>query len=381
MSQTKHCPRVAANLCFIEPRRLTGPGYYAVQVFENLARLAANGDLNFELRGYIQTASAEHFTERALAHLTFVGSFNGRVSRAIFEQIRLPFQTRKDRIDVLWSPAFVSPCWGAKSLLATIPDMYYAVAPEMVERWQKYYWKVMIPLTARRCDGLIVISENTKRDVLRHLPVLENNIRVTPLASRIHANEFSSQVRLIDDRYALLVANTTPNKNCQRVMEAVRDLNAQGYLLKLLHIGKDINDNLRQSALSLGAQDHLISLGQVSENDLVSAYQHCEFTIVASLYEGFGMPAAEALAMGAPLICSNRSALPEAAGGELGGAALFVNPHETSELLSAMITILGDPELRAKLTSNGLGHAHKMSWELTARRTAEAFRQMASQVF
>ncbi|MGB3470875.1 MAG: glycosyltransferase family 1 protein [Erythrobacter sp.] len=381
MLQNKQRPRVAANLCFVESRGLTGPGYYAVQVFENLALLAENGELDFELKGYIQDNARHHFSLRALAHLTTVGSFSGRVTRVVYEQAVLPFRSRRERVDILWSPAFVSPCWGARYLTATIHDMYYEVVPETVERWQKYYWAMMVPLTAIVCEGLLVNSTNTRRDVVRHLPVDEDRIFVTPLASRIHAEQFSPQPRLVQERYALFVANTTPNKNCRRVMEALARLDELGHPLKLLHIGKDIEGNLRHTASQLGAEDQLISLGQVSEDEIVSAYQHCEFTIVASLYEGFGMPAAEALAMGAPLICSDRSALPEAAGGLEARAALFVDPTNTSALLDAMVRLLDDPVLRAELVKNGLEHARTMSWQKTARLTAAAFRTMAPQAF
>lgn len=378
MSPADTGPQVAANLTFIEPRALTGPGHYAVQVFEAMAAMADACTLGFSLGGYVQDEARHHFSPRANARLAGVGALGGRVGRVAFEQVRLPFRSRRDRVSLLWSPGFVSPLWGAPRLVATIHDMYYEVVPEVVEPRQRRYWQAMIPLTARVCDALLTVSENSRADMLAHLPAAPDRVFVTPLASRMHAADHAASAPEISGDYVLLVANTTPNKNCERVTAAIAMLRDQGRAIRLVHIGNDIDGRLRAAADAAGLGDLLVSLGKVSDARLANAYRHCLATIVASTYEGFGMPAAEAQAMGAPLICSDRSAVPEAAGGLDGGAALFVDPLDTAAIAAAIARVADDPALAALLSARGLAQARTLSWRRTAEQTAAVFSTLLS---
>lgn len=366
-------PRVAANLTFIEPRALTGPGHYAVQVFEHLVALARGDGSGVALHGYVQDGARHHLSEAANRHLAGVGALGGRAGRVLFEQFRLPLLARRDRTDLLWSPAFVSPVWGAPRLVATVHDMYYRVVPDVVEPRQRRYWQAMIPLTARMCDALLTVSENSRADMVAHLPVSRDRVFVTPLASRMHRTDFADAPTGIAGDYVLLVANTTANKNCERVAAAMALLRGQGRTIRLVHIGQDIDGRLRAAAETAGVADLLVPLGKVSEATLANTYRHCLATVVVSTYEGFGMPAAEAQAMGAPLICSNRSAVPEAAGGLNGGAALFVDPFDVDAIASAIARVADDPALAATLSARGLAQAARLSWRRTAEQTLAAF--------
>lgn len=365
--------KVAANLTFIEARALTGPGHYAVQLFEHLVAMDIAAALPFALSGYVQEGARHHFSAAANARLTSVGELGGRAGRVAFEQLLLPWRSRRDGVDLLWSPAFVSPLWGAPVLIASICDMYYRVAPEAVEARQLKYWKMMIPLTARVCEAIITISENSKKDIVAHLPVAAERVFVTPLASRMRRGQHAAGPAPVAGGYVLLVANTTRNKNCERVAAAIAMLRARGRVVRLVHIGDDLDDRLRMSSHNAGVADLLVSLGEVDEQVLADAYRHCLATIVASTYEGFGMPAAEAQAMGAPLICSNRSAVPEAAGGIEGGAALFVDPFDVGQIADAIERMMDNDRLRAAMIRRGLEQAARLSWERTARQTAAVF--------
>jgi glycosyltransferase involved in cell wall biosynthesis len=365
--------RVAANLSFIEPRALTGPGYYAVQVFEELSTMAASGELPFSIRGYVQDGARHHFSQAANTHLSGIGNLKGRARRVAFEHLGLPFRSRRDRVDLLWSPAFVSPLWGTRLRVVTIHDMYYRIIPELVEPRQRKYWELMIPPSARTCGAIIAVSHNTKKDIIAHLPVRADRVFVTPLASRMRESDFKFSSPLIEGDYVLVVANTTPNKNCKRIAEAIAVLRDRGREIRLVHIGNDIDGRLRAAAAEVGIDDLLVSLGKVSDATLANAYQHCRATVVASIYEGFGMPAAEAQAMGAPLICSRSSAVPEAAGGLENGAALFIDPLDVTQIANAIDQFMSDDQLRAELSARGLKQSAAMSWRLTAEQTAAVF--------
>lgn len=374
-------PTVGANLAFIEPRPLTGPGYYAVQVFEQLAAMQRAGSLPFALCGYVQDDARYHFSREANSCLSGIGRWPGRFYRVAFEQLKLPLISRRDKIGLLWSPSFVSPLWGAPALVSSVHDMYYEVLSETIEPRQQRYFRTMIPLSARACTALITISENSKNDILKYLKLDENDVYVTPLASRMHKDDHSDQkdtAAIVEGDFVLLVANTTPNKNCDRVMQAIAMLNRRGAPITLVHIGNDIDGNLKRAAIDNNVEDLLVGLGQVSDAVLAEAYRHCTATVVASTYEGFGMPAAEAQAMGAPLICSNRSAVPEAAGGLENGAAIFIDPFNVEAIADAVDLLRRDPDLRSELSRRGLQQARNMSWQRTAEETVAVFAKILS---
>lgn len=373
-------PLVAANLCFIDGSGLTGPGYYAVQVFEHLLEIERREGLPFALAGYAQHQALVHFSDSAKRAIRPCADTRGRVRRVIYEQLVLPRRTRADGVDLLWSPAFVSPLWGAPRLTATICDMYYRAVPEVVERFQRIYWGIAIPVTARVCDRLITISEASKTDIVRWLPIDLDRVDVTPLASRLRLADFADDSSYSDEPpFFLLVANTTQNKNCERVVAALGKLTREGRNVRLVHVGRDHHGRLRSLARDAGLEERLISKGRVSDQELAWLYKHCSATVVASTYEGFGMPAAEAQAMGAPLVCSNISALPEAAGGLDCGGALFVDPFDVDDIADALGSILDEPPLRKGLADRGLNLSSMLTWEETARKTAASFAQTLQQ--
>jgi len=104
-------------------------------------------------------------------------------------------------------------------------------------------------------------------------------------------------------------------------------------------------------------------------DDLACLYSGCLALVFPSLYEGFGIPVLEAMACGAPVITSNTTALPEAA----GDAALLVDPEDTAAIAAAMRRVLDAPDLRAALRARGFAHARQFTWARTARATVVAY--------
>ncbi len=359
--------RVLFNLLFIDDTPLSGPGYYAVQLFEQVIR----SDTKATVGGIVQQSALRHFSETARAALVTAPDLGSRIPRVLYEQVVLPLRARKFRADVLFSPAFVSPLWGAKHLVVTICDMYYAVVPEVVERFQRLYWKTFIPLSACRCRHIVTISENSRNDIIRILGVDPAKVTSIPLASRLEPQAAARPTSTAegiaaDTPFFLMVANLTPNKNPEVVVRAVKQLNEQGIKARFIHIGKDHVRLLADAVERHGAQDYVSSLGKVDDATLMAAYAQASAVVVPSLYEGFGMPAVEAQAMGAPLLCSDRGALPEAG----GSGALYFAPDNPSQLVDRMTTVLNfTPAQREQMIQDGLTNCRTMSWERTARET------------
>lgn len=363
--------RIALNLAFIESSPLTGPGYYAVQLFENILQDFKTHNRKYELVAYVQASAMHHFSTDAQAFIRKTPNFNGRVSRVLYEQFALPIVCIREGIDLLFSPAFVSPIWGAKRRVATICDMYYRVVPEVAEPFQRKYWNVMIPITGYVCDQIITISENSKLDIETYIPSARGKTVSIPLASRFEVPDAGSEPKALTHSSAILmVANLTPNKNCAVVVEAISMLRKKGRDVSFVHAGKDHLGLLQKSIEENEARSFATSRGKVSDEELVQLYRTSLAVVVPSLYEGFGMPAVEAQAMGAPLICSNRGALPEAA----GSGAVYFDPEEPTMLAQRIEEIMDlSLEDRSKMVAAGYESVRRFSWAKTARETLKVF--------
>ncbi|WP_322966094.1 glycosyltransferase family 4 protein [Sphingomonas fuzhouensis] len=358
---------IAFNLGFLDGAPLTGPGYYAVQLFAELHPIvAARSDR--ALLGFVQRCALVHFPVHLHEALHVVDDLpGGRVARVAWEQLRLPMLTRRAGTDLLFSPGFISPMWGSRQYAACIHDMYYAVIPDLIDPRQRRYWQMFIPLTVRRCQRLIAVSTQTRQDLERILPAATGKVRVTKLASRMQPGQ-AIEPATIAGPYILMVANLTANKNVETILAALEAVRHAGYDLRLVHIGRDPDDRLARWRDDASAP--VVALGKVSDATLAGLYHDAIAVVNASLYEGFGLPAVEAQAMGAPLISSHHPALVEAAGTD---GALFYDPKAPDQLATHLMRLLDEPMLRDSLRERGYRNAASMSWGRVARETMAIF--------
>ena len=143
---------------------------------------------------------------------------------------------------------------------------------------------------------------------------------------------------------------------------------------QLVLVGDSVHrfGNMAATIAQCGVEGRVICPGRLSIEDITRLYSHADLFVFPSLYEGFGMPVLEAMACGAPVITSNRSALPEVA----GEAALLVNPENDDELAEAMVRILRDTPLRESLRAKGFERAKQFTWERAARQTVAVYREV-----
>lgn len=131
-------------------------------------------------------------------------------------------------------------------------------------------------------------------------------------------------------------------------------------------------DELAARAREIGLAEQVLFLGYVPASILPALYRSATICVYPSLYEGFGYPAAEAMASGTPVITSNVSSMPEVA----GDAALLVDPASVDEMASALVRLLTDEALRQDLRARGLARSREFSWQRVARDTVSVYRQV-----
>jgi alpha-1,3-rhamnosyl/mannosyltransferase len=237
---------------------------------------------------------------------------------------------------------------------------------------------------ADRMDLIITISGFTKQDVVNSLGVDETKVRTIPLAihEQFRCFENRDEVRAVLAKYDM---NRRPyimhlglieaRKNILRLLEAVQRLKQAGDATphELILVGDD-GGNLNEvrakiEELKLGADARY--LGFVPREDLPAMLSGADLFMFPSLYEGFGLPAIEAMACGTPVAAANATSLPEV----VGDAGLLFDPLDVDEMTAIMRRILRDPDLRKAMRAKGLARAAEFSWRRTARETLDAYEE------
>jgi glycosyltransferase involved in cell wall biosynthesis len=306
-----------------------------------------------------------------------------RLLRLLWEQTVLPWSAkggRRLRIDVLHSPHHttpLAPCGYRR--VVTIHDLTFFLLPERYPTTRRLYFQVMTRLSARVADAIIVPSEAVKGDVMRILGLPPERLFVIPeAAGPAFRPQDAVAIEAVRRRYGLegpfllSVGSLEPGKNRERLLQAFARLRAGGLKHTLVVAGQRAWRYEGEAPLArrLGLADSVRFLGHVPQADLPALYSAAEVFVFPSLYEGFGLPALEAMACGTPVVASNVSALPEV----VGDAALQVSPLDVEALADAMERLLRDGRLRSDLRERGLARAARFSWEKAARQTVEVYR-------
>ena len=311
----------------------------------------------------------------------------------LWEQIILPFEAKKDVVDILHCTGNTAPIFLDKRimLISSIMDvMYlkdYSELPKSTSAYQRMgrlYRKVIVPRTAGRLSKALTISEFSKSDIIKHLPKLNHEkIKVVYLAaneSYRHLNKASASRKLKDrfgikGDYIMALGAVDPRKNTEfiinKFLELKREQNLKEQFL-IVGIPNWKQTKFYNLVRESNSKDDILFADFVSEDDLVFLYNGATLFLYPSLYEGFGIPPLEAMACGTPVITSNTTSIPEV----VADAAFLINPQNGEELKSALLKLLHDENLRNTLRTRGLEQAKKFSWMKTAEDTLAIYQQV-----
>lgn len=250
-----------------------------------------------------------------------------------------------------------------------------------------FYHKHIIPMSLRRADHLIAVSENTKSDIVQLLHIPESRISVVPNGCTDWAsmNDLGSTAEKINESlklvpYILFVSRLEhPNKNHVNLLRAFKALLREtGQSLKLVLVGERgwRFETIDKSISDLGIREDVMLTGFVSDTELRGLYSRAKAFVMPSLYEGFGIPVIEAMSLGIPVACSNTSSLREIA----GDAALFFDPTNVDEIMQSLKTVLWDDNVRISLIVKGQKRAEGYSWPSIAMKTVRLYSEIVSQM-
>ena len=293
----------------------------------------------------------------------------------IFPHFLVPFANKRFKPDVIHHTNNIVSCLGSTPTVVTIHDMTPFVIPESFVCGHGVYQRAYFRFAAKKAAKIITVSENSKRDICRILKVDEEKVIVIPLASDFREASTLPALPSVDlisrfdirNPFVLYVGAIHPRKNVPRIIKAFNILKQDKRIPHQLVIAGSLRwkkDHLfGHSSFNL-VRDHIVLTGRVSEAELVSLYRNCDAFVWPSLYEGFGLPVLEAMSLGAPVVTSNCSSLPEVA----GDAAVLVDPYNVMEIANAIWMILDRRSFAEDLRKKGIKRAAEFSWKKTAEK-------------
>jgi glycosyltransferase involved in cell wall biosynthesis len=162
-----------------------------------------------------------------------------------------------------------------------------------------------------------------------------------------------------------------PHKNVKLLLQAFARV-AKSNDMSLVLSGEPLNQrpDLVELARALGISDRLVSVGRVSEPEVVTLNQHAAIAVLPSLYEGFGLSALEAMASGTPVVAARATSIPEV----VGEAGVLFDPRDVDDLTGALGHVLADSSFQKELRMKGLARASQFTWKSCAEKTLEVYR-------
>jgi glycosyltransferase involved in cell wall biosynthesis len=363
----------------------TGVGMYASNLWR-IFRSDRDSDLNTVL--LIPDTDTFHGYDdgNAIAVLPPSIASSSKAIKLWWEQRGLMRAARQARADLVHISHFSAPLRRDRPVIVTIHDVIPYVYPAYRSSASMRLYLRLISRATMNADAILTDSECSRRDIERYLGIDRERITVVPLAvddqfRPMRDNESETELR---ERFNLPgpvifnVGGLDVRKNVDSLVRAfaksVPDLDPD---TRLVIAGKGHTGNqrlyppLEPLIAELGIGDQVVLPGRISEADKLRLYNLADLYVFTSVYEGFGLSPLEAMACGTPVICSNRSSLPEV----VGDAGILVDPTP-EKIAGSMSTVMNDHYLRRRLSAHGLEQAARFSWERTAEMTRAVYRRV-----
>ncbi|MDP3998022.1 MAG: glycosyltransferase family 1 protein [bacterium] len=313
--------------------------------------------------------------------------------RKMWTQIGLPLDLYLHRLrpDVFFTPTHYAPRFCPIPSVISIMDLSYIHFPQMFKKSDLYQLKNWTAYSVKNAKKVLTISEASKNDIIRHYQIDPERVIVTYPGIKMES-EIPSKARFasggrdqepsmenlkkykIEGDYILFVGTLQPRKNIVRLIEAFSTLGPKLYTLVVVGKPGWLYEEIYEAPKKFKVEDRVKFLDYVPDEDLPALYQNALCFVLPSLYEGFGLPVLEAMHYGCPVVTSNVSSLPEAA----GDAAIMVDPESTESIKEGIEKVLGDKSLREKLVKKGYEQVKKFSWEKCARETLKVLEEVTA---
>jgi len=313
--------------------------------------------------------SQQHFIHRRIPRMPALARI----------QLAFPFMTRRDRCDVFHSN-YYGPILGGPPLVLHVHDVIYIDFPHYSSGIRRALFSTLGRASAHTAARVVTVSEWAKGRITARYGIASDRIDVIrpgldrswlePSESRV-ASAWEQVAPRLPRRYALAVGRLDPRKNFAQTARAVRALVESGDLDGLVIVGPEDfgSAELRSELARAGTAPLVTHLSELDTSSLQALYRHASCLLYLSLAEGFGLPLVEAMAMGTPIIASNRTSIPEV----VGDAGVIVDPERLDQIVTAVSSVLNQSDLRAAIIARGARRLKSFDGSIAAARMVDVY--------
>jgi glycosyltransferase involved in cell wall biosynthesis len=366
--------RIAVNARFLMKEQLEGFGHYSHEILSRIT--TGHPDDSFDF--YFDRRFADQFMygDNVYGKVLFPPARHP-VLFYLWNQLALRNALHRTKPDIFFSPDSFMPLRLNCPSVITVHDVAYKPYPQGVSRMQRLYYEYYMPRFLREAKHVITVSEFSKQEILKYFDIDDQKISVVyngiGAGYQSASAEMQQAIRTRYTRglpYFLFVGAIHPRKNVAGLIDAYSEFRKRhDQKIALLIAGRkswkyqDVDQAIARSPY----RDDIIISGYVPVGTLAQITAGATALCYLSYYEGFGLPVAEAMASGVPVIVSKESAHAEVA----GPAGLQVDPLSIEEIVVAMWHVVSDPVLRESRIAAGLERSKIFSWDRAADRTYE----------
>ncbi|MCU0318495.1 MAG: glycosyltransferase family 4 protein [Flavobacteriales bacterium] len=371
--------RIAVNTRLLLPNKLEGIGWFA---HETLRRITA-AHPEHEFFYLFDRPYDKRFVHGSNVTPVVMGppTRHPLLYRLWFDWL-LPRRLRRLKADAFISPDGYLALRSTVPTLAVVHDLNFEHYPEDLPRAYRNFYRSQFPRYAHHATRLATVSEFSRRDIAQRYGVDQGRIDVvyngvsTVYAPLTAAEQAAARARFGQgDPYFICVGSLHPRKNIGRLLQAFDQLlTHHPSPVRLVVVGESFWWDERMKAAWAGMQhkDRVQFTGRLDQEDLRTALGGALALAFVSYFEGFGIPVAEAMRCGVPVLAAEATALPEVA----GDAALYCDPFSVSSIAQGLYALQSDAVLRERLSAQGLKRAQRYTWENAANDLWASFERM-----
>ena len=355
----------------------TGIGRYIIQILTALARI----DRDNQYRLFYNSLKSDPPSDIPnLENFNIVHSrFPNKFLDFCWSNYSFPSVERfTGELDVFHSPHYqMAPTSRAAGVL-TVYDITFIIHPELAIPSAVKNYGPRLRRYLERAKVIVTISKDAASDIINSFDIAPEKVEViypgaTPLIKS--SDEEVKRIRKkygIKGNYILFIGTIEPRKNLVRLIKAfdISDLSSDFQLVLAGPKGWS-SDGIYDTWRSSKCADRIVWTDYVDNEDIAPLYSGAAFFAYPSLKEGFGLPVLEAMSVGCPVLTSNTSAMPEAA----GDAALYVDPNDVDSIAEGLAAMAGDTDLRKRLSDLGFGQAALFDWDKSAKAMLDIYKK------